>query len=284
MLTESFLEHISHIIDYKTQNIKSISGGDIASAYLLETSTEKLFLKVHSNVKLLQAEAHALNTIANTNCVATPNVHAIGNYENDGFLVMEFIESKSPSSKDFELFGKQLAQLHQTTTAHFGSDHNNFIGSLPQSNNQHSNWLEFYTEERLNPQLQLALDKGYLERKELPSLDKLKATCSECFTNIKPSLLHGDLWGGNFLISTDGVPYLIDPSTYFGHAEVDIAMSKLFGGFSSLFYESYHKIIPQEQYTSKRIELYQLYYLLVHLNLFGRSYYASVKHILTKYF
>ncbi|MFK2819984.1 fructosamine kinase family protein [Flavobacteriaceae sp. LMIT009] len=284
MLTESFLEHISHVIDYKTQNIKSISGGDIASAYLLETSTEKLFLKVHSNVKLLQAEAHALNTIANTNCIATPNIHAIGNYENNGFLVMEYIESKSPNSRDFELFGTQLATLHQTSSEYFGFDQNNFIGSLPQSNNQHSTWLDFYIEERLNPQLQLSIDKGLLHQKEVPTVKKMKESCTHIFQNIKPSILHGDLWSENFLISADGIPYLIDPSTYLGHAEIDIAMSKLFGGFGSSFYESYHKIIPQDHYTSKRIELYQLYYLLVHLNLFGRSYYASVKHILTKYF
>ena len=276
MLSEDFLKHISWIIDCKIQKVRPISGGDIASAYLLETSTKKMFLKVHSNFELLQAEAHALNTIAKANCIATPKIHAIENYENNGFLVLEYIESKSPTASDFELFGRQLAALHQATNEHFGFDQNNFIGSLPQSNNQHSNWLDFYTEERLNPQLQLALNKGLLSQKEIPTLDKLKTTCSEFFTNIKPSLLHGDLWSGNFLISTDGIPYLIDPSTYFGHAEVDIAMCKLFGGFGSSFYESYHKVIPQDQFTSTRIELYQLYYLLVHLNLFGRSYYSSV--------
>jgi fructosamine-3-kinase len=284
MLTEDFLEHISWVIDCKIQKVRPILGGDIASAYLLETLTEKLFLKTHSNTELLQAEAHALNTIAKTNCIATPKVHAIGNYENNAFLVMEYIEYKSPTSRDFQLFGRQLATLHQTTNEHFGFDQNNFIGSLPQSNNQHSTWLDFYTEERLNPQLQLSINKGLLHKREVPTIDKMKESCANLFQNIKPSLLQGDLWSGNFLISSDGIPYLIDPSTYFGHAEVDIAMSKLFGGFGSSFYESYYNIIPQDDHTSTRIELYQLYYLLVHLNLFGRSYYSSVVSILKNNF
>ena len=284
MLTESFLEHISLVIDCTIQKLSPISGGDIASAYILETCDDKLFLKIHSNFELIQAEENALNAIAQTKCIATPNVYIVGNYKGNGFLVTEYIESKSPTSRDFQLFGTQLAALHKTTNVHFGFDQNNFIGSLPQSNKQHSTWLDFFTEERLDPQLQLALNKGLLSQKEIPSLAKLKVTCSEFFTNIKPSLLHGDLWSGNFIISTNGIPYLIDASTYFGDAEIDIAMSKLFGGFDSSFYESYHKIIPKNHYTSIKVELYQLYYLLVHLNLFGNSYYSSVKRILTKYF
>ncbi len=197
---------------------------------------------------------------------------------------MEHIEAKSPNSKDLELFGNQLAQLHKVTSDEFGFEENNFIGSLHQSNKTHTKWNDFYLEEHLIPQLELSKSKGLLNVDEIPETQKLKDICFPYFKNAKSSLLHGDLWSGNYLISTSGKPYLIDPAIYFGHNEVDIAMSKLFGGFGQSFYDSYHSFISKDKFTEDRIQLYQLYYLLVHLNMFGTSYYSSVKQILSKYF
>lgn len=123
-----------------------------------------------------------------------------------------------------------------------------------------------------------------LSGKEIPTIEKFTALLSEISVNVKPSLLHGDLWGGNFLISTDGTPYLIDPATYYGHSMVDIAMTRLFGGFGTEFYDIYHEITGKPDRYEEQIELYQLYYLLVHLNLFGSGYYSSVSSILKRYF
>ena len=287
MHSQDFLEYISSILGLKIRDFQSVSGGDISTAYLIETSSNKFFLKVNSNPNALDmflAEEKALSTIANTNTIATPKVVACSSFGNDSFILMEHIEAKAPNSYDLELFGNQLAQLHNVTSDEFGFDSNNFIGSLHQSNIEHNHWNDFYIEERLIPQFQLAKSKGLLQTNEIPIKERMKEICFFHFKNVKPSLLHGDLWNGNYLISSEGIPYLIDPAVYYGHCEVDISMSKLFGGFGKSFYQSYYDIINKDEFTESRIELYQLYYLLVHLNLFGRSYYPSVINLLKKYF
>jgi len=287
MLSQGFLENLSNLLDSKVKNIQPVSGGDISSAYVIKTSSKNFFLKVNSNDNALEmflSEEKALKTIASTNTIAIPKIVACSSFHNDSFIMMEYVEAKSPSSNDLVLFGEQLAQLHMKDSVEFGFDSDNFIGSLHQSNKKHNKWNDFYIEERLYPQLQLAKSKGLIQANEIPSSDKMKDVCLSYFKNVKPSLLHGDLWSGNYLISSKGIPYLIDPAVYYGHHEVDIAMSKLFGGFGESFYDSYHSIIPNNEFTESRIELYQLYYLLVHLNLFGRSYYHSVNNLLRKYF
>ncbi len=287
MLSQEFINHLSNLLELNIESIQSVSGGDISSAYVIKTSSENFFLKVNSNINALDmflSEEKALKTIADTSTIATPKVMDCNSFNNNSFLLMEHIESKSPNSKDLELFGNQLAQLHKVTSDEFGFDSNNYIGSLHQSNTKHNNWNDFYIEERLIPQLQLAKSKGLLNSNETPNKELLKERCFPFFKNVAPSLLHGDLWSGNYLISTTGKPYLIDPALHYGHNEVDIAMSKLFGGFGQSFYDSYHSIIPKDEFTEDRIQLYQLYYLLVHLNLFGSSYFSSVKQILKSYF
>lgn len=279
--------HISSLLGERVKGYTPISGGDISRAYLLKTSNNNYFLKVNSKATALDMflyEKIALTTIANTNTIATPKIIACNSFDDDSFLIMDHIEIKTTNSKDLEVFGNQLAQLHKVTSDEFGLDSNNFIGSLHQSNKKHKTWTDFYIEERLIPQFQLAKSKGLLNSSEVPNIELLKEKCLPYFKNVKPSLLHGDLWSGNYLISSSGKPYLIDPAIYFGHNEVDIAMSKLFGGFGQSFYDSYHSIIPKDEFTEDRIQFYQLYYLLVHLNMFGSSYYQSVKQIVNKYF
>ncbi|TBN04793.1 fructosamine kinase [Hyunsoonleella flava] len=279
--------HLSNIINDSIQNVIPISGGDISQAYKITTPQVNYFLKVNNApdaLTMFQTEAFSLQTIANTNTIKTPRVIVCDSFENSAFLIMEFITSKSPSSSDFKVLGAQLAQLHQCNSEYFGLDQDNFIGHLPQQNNTHKTWLDFYSYERLLPQLELAKEKNLLEDSECPTTACIKRQLQPLFENIKPSLLHGDLWSGNYIIATDGTPYLIDPAVYYGHNEVDIAMSKLFGGFDESFYEAYFSEYPIGEDTSARIEIYQLYYLLVHLNMFGRSYYSAVSSILKKYF
>ena len=281
-------DHISYLLNISIRRIKPISGGDISKAYLMETDTERFFCKLNytSTAHLMfLAEKAGLKAIAQTKTVKTPDVLLCEALKNGALLIIEYIEPKTPIPKDFEALGHHLAALHRHSgAASFGWSKNNFIGSLIQYNTEHKDWTSFYLAERLMPQLRLAVDNGLLGKSEVPSEEKMKAVLSTFFENVSAALLHGDLWGGNFLISNDGVPYLIDPAVYYGHHEVDIAMTRLFGGFHKRFYEAYQEHFPSTDGEKERADIYQLYYLLVHLNLFGRSYYGSVKAIINRFF
>lgn len=286
-MTNDLKSYLSNILNESITSISSVSGGDISQAYRINTITNSYFLKLNNTPeasKLSQTEAYGLQCISKTNTIKTPKVIVCDSFDDSAFLLLEFIASKSPSAKDFKTLGEQLAKLHQCTSDDFGLNHDNFIGRLPQSNTQRNTWIDFYTHQRLIPQLELAKRKGLLQKGECPNSQHIKSKLQPLFIGIKPSLLHGDLWSGNYLISKDGTPYLIDPAIYYGHKEVDIAMSKLFGGFGEAFYEAYFSHFPTDEHTLVRIEIYQLYYLLVHLNMFGQSYYGSVSYILKKYF
>ena len=286
-MNKELQNHLSLLIDQPIQNIFPVSGGDISLAYKVKTKAKTYFLKVNRSkdaLTMFQKEKRGLETIALIKTISTPKVYACDKFKSETFLMMEYIESKRPNAEDYIRFGKALATLHQITAENFGFQEDNFIGSLPQSNTKNNSWVDFYTKERLLPQLELAKLKGLLSENECPSEHIIKEKLEDLFYNVKPSLLHGDLWSGNYLISKEGIPYLIDPAVYYGHNEVDIAMSKLFGGFGDDFYKSYFSVYPNDSKTASRLEIYQLYYLLVHLNLFGKSYYSSVKNILNKYF
>ncbi|HMB99519.1 MAG TPA: fructosamine kinase family protein [Flavobacteriaceae bacterium] len=280
-------KHLSNILNENITKVSSVRGGDISKAYKIETSENSYFLKINKNLdafEMFQTEAAGLELIRNTNTIKAPKVLACDTFESSAFLLMEFIESKSPSNLDFENLGLQLADLHKNTRNLFGLNHNNFIGNLTQSNSLQNTWVDFYTQERLLPQLKLVKQKHLLSDKECPTENEIKQSLNSLFVNINPSLLHGDLWSGDYIISKNGIPYLIDPAVYYGHNEVDIAMTKLFGGFDDTFYNAYFSNFKPNELTSTRIEIYQLYYLLVHLNLFGKSYRSSVVSILKKYF
>ena len=283
----SIQNHISSLLNEDILNLVPISGGDISLAYKVQTERKSYFLKVNLSkyaLTMFQKEKRGLETIALTKTISTPIVYACDKFKSEAFLLMEYIESKRPNAEDFSRLGNALAKLHQCTSKTFGLKEDNFIGSLPQSNKQNTSWLDFYTQERLIPQLELAKQRGLLSEYECPSEQIIKEKLEDLFYIVKPSLLHGDLWSGNYLISKSGIPYLIDPAVYYGHNEADIAMSKLFGGFGEDFYKAYYSIYPNDSKTASRIEIYQLYYLMVHLNLFGRSYFASVISILKKHF
>lgn len=286
-MNTAFQNHISNLLKEPIKRVQPVSGGDISQTHKITTTKNNYFLKTNKTVNafsMFKAEALGLKYINNTKTIKTPKVLCHDTYQNTSFLLMEFIDSKPPTHNDFINLGLKLAELHKNTSETFGFEHHNFIGNLNQSNKTNKAWVMFYTNERLIPQLQLAKQSGLLSANECPSKDIITQNLEELFYNIKPSLLHGDLWSGNYLISTEGIPYLIDPAIYYGHHEVDIAMTKLFGGFGDSFYNAYQSIFPKDINTKARIEIYQLYYLLVHLNLFGRSYYSSVVSILKKYF
>ena len=284
---EQIIKHIAEQINSEIKSFKPVSGGDISSAYLLETQHQKLFLKVNSKSfakSMFLAEQKGLQVIESTKTIAVPHVHLVAELDCKAFLLMDFIESRRPNAKDYIHFGRDLASLHLVSNEQFGFSSDNFIGSLPQSNTFHADWTEFYWNERILPQLELAKKNNALDVANIPTKESALKIFQQVFGEVKPSLLHGDLWCGNYLISTVGTPYLIDPAVYYGHSMVDVAMSRLFGGFDAEFYDAYHEIIPKQTYYQEQIKFYQLYYLLVHLNLFGRSYRSSVVDILDRYF
>lgn len=284
---QELLSHISERTGEKIVSRQAVSGGSISSAYLLETKERRYFLKINPEpfaLNMFRTEKAGLETIEKTKTISVPHVHLTEEFRGDAYLLMDFIESKTPSITDFGKLGCRLAEMHQIKTDTFGFEMDNYIGKLPQSNKKQTNWSEFYWEERIRPQLKMAYDKQLLNKREIPSEERAVSVFEELLGNPTPSLIHGDLWAGNYLISTSGEPYLIDPAVYFGDPMVDIAMSSLFGGFNQEFYNSYHDILPKSQNYESQIDLYQLYFLLVHLNLFGSAYYSDTTHILRKHF
>ena len=206
MFTKQQVQIISQHISEKIISINTVSGGDIADSYLLTTDSGYAFLKTHKNFDLLEAEKIGMQTIARTNTIKTPDVLGFGKLENITFLALEWIDSKSPTSKEFAKLGNQLAELHKCTTNSFGFDSNNFIGSLHQSNTSKDNWNDFYVEERLISQLELASQNGLLNQSEIPDVDHMKSVCFEYFKNIKRKPLNSILYLCQFL---DDLPVFV---------------------------------------------------------------------------
>lgn len=229
---------------------------------------------------MFEAEAKGLRFLKNTQTFHIPEVINVSKTENQSYLLMEYI-AEEPKHNDFwETFGNQLAQLHQNTAPDFGLDHENYIGSLPQINGGNfTKAADFYLEKRLLPQLELAAEKGF----SFQNLSGFYDIIRQEIPDEPPALIHGDLWNGNYLINENGHPCLIDPAVCFAPREMDLAMMKLFGGFPERVFESYHNSFPLQPGWKTRTDLWQLYYLLVHLNLFGSGYYNSVNTILKKY-
>lgn len=256
-----------------------VSGGDIAQSYLLNTSRGDLFVKVLEGSRayeMLTAEADGLAALQKANALSVPKVYECEKTGSGAALLMEYIKPSGVRDNSHESLGRGLALMHQTTNTAFGWHCDNFIGSLPQINEWELEWATFFGRRRLRIQFDAAVSSGLFEAEKVPHTSHMIQKISDLLPELKPSLLHGDLWGGNYLISENNTPYLIDPAVYFGHSEVDLAMSRLFGGFSPRFYDAYFEICPAQPGLEKRIVLYQLYYLLVHLNLFGPSYRRGV--------
>ncbi len=268
-----------------------IGGGDINEARCLHLSDgSALFAKFNARSKLpfFEAETLGLQAIASTGAIQTPAILGRGVDQARSFLLLELVKSTRPARDFWERFGRSLAALHRADASgfvpggRFGFQQDNFIGSMPQCNEARDSWLEFFRCCRLEPQVRMAqhwFDAG--ERKRIRSLlDHLDRWLIE---PAQPSLLHGDLWSGNYLTGHDGQAWLIDPAAYVGHAEADLAMTELFGGFSRTFYEAYREVSPLESGYTERKQLYNLYHLLNHLNLFGSGYLSSVLRIVERF-
>ncbi len=283
MLPPAIAESCQAVLSGKIQTARPVTGGDINAAFLLETAADRYFIK--TNVApvagaMFEAEAEGLAALSCCGTLRTPEVLGLGSTDQGSYLLLEFIETGYRPDGFWENFGAALAKLHRNTAPSFGFDHDNFIGSLPQPNNHHQDWPSFYTSERLLPQLRIAKQKKLLQAPDFQGFERLFKLLPEICPAEPPALVHGDLWSGNFLCDAQGQPVLIDPATSYSHREMDLAMSRLFGGFDRPFYRSYEEEWPLEQGFEQRLIVYQLYYLLVHVNLFGGGYVRSVREAL----
>jgi len=263
-----------------------VSGGDINEARRLETPLGKFFLKMNTAAhahRMFAAEAKGLQLMADARALRIPEVIGSSTEGSTGWLLMEFMEQGRRRPDFWENLGAGLADMHRTRSAQYGLEHDNFIGSLPQSNTQHENWLEFYIAERLQPQVQMALQSKKFNTSDQENFEKLYEKLPQLLPEESPALIHGDLWSGNFLADELGAPVLIDPAVCFASREMDIAMSMLFGRFDQAFYDAYHDTYPLLPDWEERVDLYQLYYLLVHVNLFGGGYVGSVQRIVKRF-
>ena len=292
MLHSRFLEHLQQrFTDFfsdaiSVHNYFPVYGGDINQVFMLETGKGNFLIKLNASLfglVMFENEARGLITLADKGCIKVPRPLFDGKFHQQIFLVMEYIEKGNPVDNFWNDFGERLACLHHQTGVRHGLGYPNYIGKLVQPNFEHDKWPDFYTNERILPLAVKALSKGLLEAEQMTEIEKLSAKFSEIYPEEKPSLLHGDLWSGNFMVASNGLAVVFDPAIYYGNREMDIAMSLLFGGFDKKFYESYQYHFPMQQGWEQRVELCQLYPLLVHLILFGGHYHQQVMDIIKKY-
>jgi len=262
-----------------------VNGGDINAAYRLQAADNNYFIKLNraGMAEMFAAEQAGLQEIASTQTVNVPRPIATGVAGQQAFLVLEYIDLSGAAKTAGALLGRQLAALHRLPQSYFGWHLDNTIGSTPQHNPRSENWCDFWRRHRLGKQLQLAVQKGYTGK--LQNLgERLSADLGQFFDNYQPqaSLLHGDLWGGNWAIDRSGRPVIFDPACYYGDRETDLAMTELFGGFGADFYAAYQSAWPLDSGYSTRKTLYNLYHILNHLNLFGGGYLSQAEHALSK--
>lgn len=280
---------------------RPVYGGDINESFCLSLSDgSAVFMKCNTlkNLSFFEAEAKGLEALRETGTIGVPKALAIGadKRQRKSFLLMEYLEAAPKIPGYFEVFGRELAALHRTDcsrfvaadaqpaegTLSFGFTSDNYIGASPQKNTPKENWLTFFRDCRLLPQMKMA--DRYLDSRTRRQCGKLLEHLDSYLVEPAfPSLLHGDLWSGNAVCGPDGKAWILDPATYVGHFEAELAMTELFGRYPSSFYEAYHEVNRIDSGYEDRKDLYNLYHLFNHLNLFGSSYKGSVQRILDKY-
>lgn len=273
-------------LDLTISSAKPVSGGSINEAFRVESDRGSFFLKMNRSAPagFFEKEAEGLKLLKSADTgLRVPEVllSAEATDNRPAFLLMEFIE-EGRSGDSFD-FGVELAELHMHGADRFGLETDNYIGSLPQRNRQHDDWSAFFAEERIGPQLRMAVDSGKLAGSTNKNFRRMAARLDDIFPFTDPSLLHGDFWGGNYLFDSDGRAVLIDPAVYYGHPEADLAFTKLFGGFAGAFYSGYDSVSPLEPEFHDRVPVYNLYPLLVHVNLFGGHYISQARSILEQF-
>ncbi len=276
-------KHIAKVTakDFSVNHRRSVSGGCINQGYAVTGDTGTYFVKLNqaSLVAMFEAEALGLQQMLETATIRVPKPICWGTADSSAYLVLEWLELGRGDTKSWEEMGRQLAAMHSSTSSKgFGWEQNNTIGATPQINSWTAEWADFYAQHRLGYQFQQALRRGG----HFPHQERLLAAIPQLLADHQPqpSLVHGDLWGGNAAYTVLGEPVIFDPSVYFGDREVDIAMTELFGGFPAAFYRGYNEVFPLNPGYGRRKTLYNLYHILNHFNLFGGGYGAQANRMI----
>ena len=267
------------------ESISPLSGGDINEVYKINCTLGNYVVKYNSRLRfptMFYKEANGLD-ILRKGGIRTPNVIDHFEHMDDQFLILEYVAQEKIENKFWIHFAISLSELHQKSNTSFGLDQDNYIGSLGQYNGQMPTWEEFFISKRLKPLIKMAFDKGLLTRKHLTDFDHFFTVFSELLPVEIPSLLHGDLWSGNLLCGLGQQAVFIDPAVYYGHREVDIAMTKMFGGFDPVYINYYQDCFPLEKGWEERVPIHNLYPRLVHLVLFGHSYLSGIENVIQRY-
>lgn len=280
------ISDIEHHLGEPVSGFHSVGGGCIANSQKITTESGRLFfMKSGFEGKMFHNEAAGLRELAKPGVIRVPEVIA----EGKDFLLIEYIAQGVKKTDFFEDFGRRFAEMHKFSSESFGFYEDNFIGATPQLNipedNEAYNWTEFYFNKRLLFQYKLTEKQGYATDKLRKGFILLENKIPAILKGSEetPSLLHGDLWSGNYMCDEKGEVVLIDPAVYYGHREADLAMTKLFGGFSQKFYESYNESRPLLPGSEYRENLYLLYHVMNHLNLFGYGYLSQAENLLWHY-
>lgn len=266
--------------------IEPVGGGDINEAYCLYGPVQKYFLKVNDAARfsgMFKKEGKGLQALQSQCNLVIPKVIECGEVEGKQFLVLEWLEKGAAATNFWIDFGTALAQMHKQSKGFFGFDEDNYIGSLPQINSKHQTWGSFYAECRILPLVKKFNDTNLFSSSDINHAENFCKKIDEIFPAEPASLLHGDLWGGNYMIVQNGSAAIYDPAVYYGHREMDLGMTLLFGGFSTPFYDAYNRAYPLEKNWRQRIPYTQLYPLLVHAILFGGHYIQSAREILMEF-
>jgi fructosamine-3-kinase len=289
MISDRIIKNlIEEKINKKIKSFASLSGGCISNAYKITAADgSNYFLKYNSSVSndMFVKEANGLKELAKANAIRVPQVLSFS----ENFLLSEFISSGNKKRNFFEEFGRSFAEQHKFISESFGFYEDNYIGSNPQLNipeeNEKGNWVNFYFNKRILYQLQLSEKLGYSTSELRNLISNLEDKIEEIIGNPgeRASLLHGDLWGGNYMVDENGSAVLIDPAVYYGYREADLGMTKLFGGFSPDFYKAYNECFPLKDGYDYRENIYKLYHVLNHLNLFGGAYYSQAISLIKFY-
>lgn len=267
-----------------TMKFQPIGGGCINNAYKLSTSRGDYFIKCNRDQpQMFEVEYRGLQLLSQSGCLGVPTPHRYGVQEGMGYLLMEYVEPGRMDGGFWEQLGRGLACLHKVTSSHFGLDHDNYIGSLPQKNDYHDGWVDFFVNCRLLPQVELARNSGLITAGLVGQFEALYTKLPDLMPEEPPALLHGDLWSGNIHSDVQSKPYVIDPAAYYGHREAELAFTTLFGGFGDAFYKNYRDEFPLAPGFDERTGLFNLYPLLVHVNLFGASYLTGIVNTLKRF-
>ena len=265
--------------------VRPLGGGDINQVYRLGFAGTECVLKLNTRDRfpgMFEREARGLKLIHSAGC-RVPEVLKTFSEGGHQFLILEYIETHSGGQGFWERFGRRLAALHGHSSETFGLDHDNYIGSLEQQNGPMEEWTDFFIDRRIRPLMEKALDRNLLNAGHVRGFERLFARFNELVPRERPSLIHGDLWSGNLMCGRGEEPVFIDPAVYFGHREMDLAMTRMFGGFDRRFLDSYEEAMPLEPGLDQRTEIHNLYPTLVHLVLFGRSYLGGIEATLRKF-